>query len=154
MRITRAVECGDNHDKVHKEVALGDARTVRFHEKSLVSKNVLGRAHPLYIQGLYVVWQEFCSLVWRIGVARKNNWYRYGISLEPASERRTLQASLRRKYRHARICGIRKLCSIHPAPSPSDLYILVHCIGPPLFQGDQEKAGVDFPCISHTENQE
>jgi hypothetical protein len=141
MPITRDEVLDGNHDKVRKEVALGDDRRLGSHEKIVASINILNPERLPWVQGLHVVWQEFCSLIWRIGVARKNNWYRYGISLEPSSERRTLQSSLRHKYRHARICGIRKLCSIHPAPSPADFYILVHSIGPPLFQeDDQEKA--------------
>jgi hypothetical protein len=142
-RLTRDAESGDNRNRTGKEAASVDVCKEGCLEKTPASINILSRERPPCIEGLRILWEEVRSLMWRIQLARKNNWYRCGISLEPASERRTLKSSLRRKYRRDRICGIRRLCSIHPVPSPSDFYILVRSIGPPLFQEVREKAEED-----------
>jgi len=110
------------------------------HEKILALTGAISRSRLRQLQALYIVWRELCSLVWRIGIARKNNWFRYGISLDLPSQRRTVPATVRRKYRHVRILGIQRLYAIHPAASPSDLYMILHAIDPQSLPGVPDRA--------------
>jgi hypothetical protein len=68
----------------------------------------------------------------RIAISRRNNWFRYGNSLDCSVQGLPLPHHLRRKYRGARIRGIQILRTIHPAATPVDFHILLNSIDPQM----------------------
>ena len=142
-------ECGGDRHNSDLESALTGAHTEADRRRNLLSKVSTNLFPSRRLLGLRAVWRELFSLPSRIAILRRNNWFRYGIPLESLSQRENLPPNLRNKYRRARIRGIQKLCSIHPAPSPLDFYILARTIGHDLFAEDLDKAEEYRADISH-----
>lgn len=118
------------------ELALSDGRKVKRRRRSLLSRAVtnLFRIRADLRACSHIVWQELCSLVARIAIARKNNWYRSGTPFGSCIVARRLPRRLASKYRLARIRGIQLLRAIHPEATQVDVHILLTAIDPHLFQ--------------------
>ena len=122
------------------EPTLSDARMEANPGRKLFSRVAAGLFPSHRLLGLRAAWRELCSLPSRIAILQRNNWFRYGIPLESSSQLASPQSAIRHRFRRARIRGIRKALSIHPALTPLDLYILLRTIDRDLFEEDQEMA--------------
>ena len=127
-------------DNICLESALSGAHTGADRQRRLFSRVGASLFPSHRLLGLHAVWRELCSLPSRIAILRRNNWFRFGISLESSSRQGNLPRATRDKFRRARIRGIRKLLSIHPAATPLDFYVLLRSIDRDLFEEDQGKA--------------
>ncbi len=123
------------------ELALSDAHREEGRRRSLFSRAAASLLPPHRLLGLRAVWREICSLPSRIAILRRNNWFRYGIPLESSSQLASPQSAIRGRFRRARIRGIRKALSIHPALTPLDFYVLLRTIDRDLFEEDQDTEG-------------
>ena len=129
MSTTKASpRCDADQHNSDQESALSDDRTATGHRRSWISKAVTNLFHSHLVSGLHITWQELCSLPSRIAIARRNNWFRYGTSPDWYVQGFPLTHSLHRKYRDARIRGIRIIHTIHPAATPVDFHILLNSI--------------------------
>lgn len=129
--------------------ALSDGRKAGFLEKIRSAEGVLSLFPARHRACLRAVWLELCSFVARIGYARRNNWFRYGIGPDSLALEAYLPHAIRDRRRHVRIRGIRIILSIHPAPSPSDFHILLRTIDRLLPEEDQDMGGECPPCSDH-----
>jgi hypothetical protein len=136
------------------ESALSGARTEADHRRNWLSKVAANLFLPHRLLGLRAMWREICSLPSRIAISRRNNWFRYGISLDCSVRGLFLPSYLRGKYRDARIRGIQILRTIHPAATPVDLHILLSAIDPQIFleYRDTEVGSSEIPSLETLRN--
>jgi len=130
----------EGHDKADQESALSDDRTATgLRRRQILEAAINQTPIPLSVI-LHRVWRELCSLVSRIAILRRNNWFPRGVSLDHFAQGCYVQYPLRCKYRRARIRGIQKALSIHPMATLVDFHILVSAIDPQLLQEDSDMA--------------
>jgi hypothetical protein len=130
-----------DHDKTAQEPALSDAHMEAFQRRKMILRAATDRARiPLGVV-LRAVWLELCSLISRIVILRRNNWFPHGVSLDQFAQEDDVPYPLRCKYRRARIRGIQKVRSIHSGATLVDFHILVSAIDPQLFLEDRGMGG-------------
>ena len=118
--------------------ALSDVHTGADHRRNWISRVAASLFPSHRLLGLRTVWRELCSLPSRIAIARRNNWFRYGICLDSTVRGLPMPHALRRRYRGARIRGIQIMRSIHPEATMVDHQILLTSIDPQIFQEYQD----------------
>lgn len=121
-----------------QESALSDVHTGADHRRNWISRAAASLFPSHRLLGLRTVWRELCSLPSRIAIARRNNWFRYGICLDSTVQGHPMPHALRHRYRGARIRGIQIMRSIHPGATMVDHQILLTSIDPQIFQEHQE----------------
>jgi len=89
---------------------------------------------PRRFRYLHTLWRELCSAVSRTEMSRKTNWMNHGIQLQHRKDPIEGKRLRCHNYGRARILGIQKLLSIHPAATKAEIQILCQIIGPELFE--------------------
>jgi len=148
--LTRGGSTPDAHlGNTAPESELFDGRRAGFLRRIRTAEGVLSLFPPRHRACLRTLWLELCSFVARIGYARKNNWFRYGIAPGSLALEACLPRAIRDRRRRVHIRGIQIMLSTHPAPSPSDFHILLRAIDR-LSLGEDPDRGGEYPtCSAH-----
>jgi hypothetical protein len=115
--------------------SLSDVRKGADRRRNWISRAAANLFLSHHLLGLRTVWREICSLPSRIAIAQRNNWFRYGNSLDYSVQGLPIPYHARRKWRCVRIRGIQIMRSIHPRATPVDFHILLTAIDPLILQG-------------------